>query len=92
MSDHLIASWNALNGDKSRQENVPLATQVKPEDKNKTIFFSEKGVAIKGTDPVGYFLEHRFSIQNPVQFRDFGISQTADFRWLLMGKNSFWHY
>ena len=37
-------------------------------------------------------LEHRFSIQNPVQFMHFAISQTADFRWLLMGKNSFWHY
>lgn len=61
----VIAGCNALNGDKSRQENVPLATQVKPEDENNTIFFSEKGVAIKGTDPVGYFLEKQAVKGNP---------------------------
>ena len=37
-------------------------------------------------------LEHRFSIQNPVQFWDFGSSQKPRFRWLNIRKSSFWYY
>ena len=38
------------------------------------------------------YLEHRFSIQNPVQFCDFGSSQKARFGWLNIRESSFWHY
>ncbi len=37
-------------------------------------------------------LEHRFSIQNPVQIWDYGSSQKPRFRWLNIQKSSFWYY
>ncbi|MCH2232491.1 MAG: hypothetical protein MK111_24610 [Crocosphaera sp.] len=42
----------------SPEQDPPLLTQIKTENPQ-LIFFQEKGVAIKGIDPVAYFLERQ---------------------------------
>jgi YHS domain-containing protein len=61
----VMTGCNAINRDKSSQENPSLTTQRKSENNTKTIFFEEKGVAIKGTDPVAYFIEEQAVKGNP---------------------------
>ncbi len=55
----VMAGCNPLNKDKSVAEKPSLATQNQSENKGNTIFFEQKGVAIKGTDPVAYFTEEQ---------------------------------
>ncbi|MDJ0660971.1 MAG: YHS domain-containing (seleno)protein [Crocosphaera sp.] len=61
----VITGCSAINRDTSRQTNSPLATQSQSENNTNTIFFEEKGVAIKGTDPVAYFLDKQAVQGNP---------------------------
>ncbi len=50
-----IVGCQSVTTDESSQETS--SSQVTSENKTKTIFFEEEGVAIKGTDPVAYFLD-----------------------------------
>lgn len=52
----IMAGCNTFNKDKSLSEKPSLTTQSNSENKTNGVFFEEKGVAIKGTDPVAYFI------------------------------------
>ncbi|MDJ0510317.1 MAG: YHS domain-containing (seleno)protein [Crocosphaera sp.] len=53
----LTVGCQTITTNESSQENSSSTNQVKSENSTKTIFFEQQGVAIKGTDPVAYFVD-----------------------------------
>ena len=76
------ADLSALNAEYFT--NIEYLKSLSPE--------AQEALLIERGATINRFLEHRFSIQNPVHIWDYGSSQKPRFRCLNIQKSSFWYY